>query len=132
MLEFFVRDLGVSVNHESESKENLAHVCTALRTPSNVTTALRFLIDEGCDVNARSAEWKGSRTPLHHAAERQSTAIIQQLLDAGADPMRKDTDGKVPYEIASSTRAFARDVLASEMVDTNKSSDSFCWRVDSD
>jgi ankyrin repeat protein len=46
--------------------------------------AVRLLVDVGFDVNA------GRTTALHEAAWRVDIAIAQLLLDAGADPHRRD------------------------------------------
>jgi hypothetical protein len=48
--------------------------------------AVALLIELGFDVNARSRT-----TPLHEAAMRGNVAVIQLLLDHGADPTIRDT-----------------------------------------
>jgi ankyrin repeat protein len=49
------------------------------------------------NVMARS---RPKMTPLHEAASAGTFAIIQALLDAGADKKVKDKHGKTPWDLA--------------------------------
>jgi ankyrin repeat protein len=57
----------------------------------------RLLVEAGADVNARQ---HGGFTPLHSAANRGSTEIIDLLLDRGADPNAAAEDGRRPIDFA--------------------------------
>jgi ankyrin repeat protein len=63
------------------------------------------LVDAGADVNAPC----GSKrcTPLHMAARRGSVAIAQALLERGADPAARDTQGVTPLRRALNCRKTA-------------------------
>ena len=38
-------------------------------------------------------------TPLHLAAEKGQNAVIDVLIDAGADPTARDFDGNTPFDL---------------------------------
>ena len=65
--------------------------------------AVKFLIDE-CQVNEKSIDSRG-RTLLHYAAEGEYTKnkelVLQYLLAAGLDPLKKDKEGDTALDIAS-------------------------------
>ncbi len=54
-----------------------------------------FLIDKGANVNALN---KKGKTPLHKASERNCFPAVASLLEAGADPLIKDSKNKLAYE----------------------------------
>lgn len=59
---------------------------------------LSVLLAFGADVNTRG--YKG-RTPLHEAAKYTANPkTIITLLDAGADGMLANDDGKTPFDLA--------------------------------
>ena len=60
--------------------------------------ALRKLIADGTDVNARTA---GGGTPLHDAALWGHRDIAELLLSKGADVNAKDANGMTPLHIAA-------------------------------
>jgi peptide-methionine (S)-S-oxide reductase len=49
------------------------------------------MIAGGVNVNAPSADLYSHGTPLHHAVASGSLDAVQVLLEAGADPTRKDS-----------------------------------------
>jgi hypothetical protein len=53
--------------------------------------AVRWLLDQGADPNARWAHWDAEVTPLHLAAFGGSTEVVRLLLAAGADPAIRDS-----------------------------------------
>ena len=61
---------------------------------------LRFVLDQGADPNAR---WRG-RTVLHAAVEmrfsRDNTAVMELLIERGADVNALDDEGKTPLDRA--------------------------------
>ena len=63
-------------------------------TEADVQAAL----DGGADVMARD---NNTYTPLHRAAEYNTTATIQALLAAGADLMARTTTGRTPLHSAA-------------------------------
>ena len=56
------------------------------------------LIVAGADVAA--ATTRGGSTALYAAARRGSREIVQRLLDAGADPLKRSLAGATPRDIA--------------------------------
>ena len=57
----------------------------------------------GAKVSTRD---ESAATPLHVAASRSEVpAVVQALLDAGANPAAKDKQGKVPWDYAKTNRA---------------------------
>ncbi len=67
---------------------------------------LRRLVAKGADVNARRSrgflKWDRSMTPLHFAADRGDTNMVQYLLEQGADPHLKTASGKTALDMAQS------------------------------
>ena len=82
---------GDSILHEAVRCERLDYVQMLLSSAE---------VPAGADVVN-----KRLRTPLHSAARRGLTAIVQELLDAGADASAADVDGDTPLSDAYSTDA---------------------------
>jgi uncharacterized protein len=60
---------------------------------------VRYLVEElGADVNARDAS---GATPLHNAAARGDNALIQYLVEHGADVMAVDRKGRTTVDMAN-------------------------------
>jgi peptide-methionine (S)-S-oxide reductase len=53
--------------------------------------AVKWMVEVGADVNRPSADLYGHGTPLHHAVCSGSLPTVQALVEAGADPGRRDT-----------------------------------------
>jgi ankyrin repeat protein len=65
--------------------------------------AALLLIERGADVNAARAGGGSPRagwTALHYAAGLGLEALVQPLLDRGADSQRRDEEGKTPLQVA--------------------------------
>jgi ankyrin repeat protein len=58
----------------------------------------RWLLDHGADANL--AWGPDGEAPLHVAARRWDTAMIDALVQHGADPMRRRADGCTPHTLA--------------------------------
>ncbi len=62
-----------------------------------------LLINRGADMDATDAEHRAS--PLNWAAFFGRTAIVDLLLDAGADPHQKNAHGLIPRQCAEHGKA---------------------------
>ena len=69
---------------------------------AGVESAVRIHIERGDNLNARDA---GGQTPLMLAAARNKPHIFKLLLDAGADPLLADSEGKTALLIANAAGA---------------------------
>jgi hypothetical protein len=69
---------------------------------AGVENAVRIHIERGDDLNARDAS---GQTPLMLAAARNKVQVCKMLLDAGADPLLIDSNGKTAFSIANAVRA---------------------------
>lgn len=69
---------------------------------AGVESAVRIHIERGDNLNARDA---GGQTPLMLAAARNKPHIFKLLLDAGADPLLTDSDGKTALFVAKASGA---------------------------
>ena len=92
-----------------------AHAADAPMTEKEATIALfkaaksgtaeevKASLDAGASVNGY--RWKGA-TVLHLAADRNTGEVVGLLLDAGADPMAPDADGRLPMDYAGNNGRF--------------------------
>jgi RNA polymerase sigma factor (sigma-70 family) len=65
--------------------------------------AARLLVEQGADVTVArggSGMKRAGWTPLHYAAGMGFSALVQPLLDRGADPSRLDEEGRTPLDVA--------------------------------
>jgi RNA polymerase primary sigma factor len=69
---------------------------------AGVEKAVRIHIERGDDLNARDIS---GQTPLMLAASRNKANVCKLLLDAGADPLLIDTNGRTAFSIANAVRA---------------------------
>jgi ankyrin repeat protein len=53
--------------------------------------AVKWLLDNGADPNARWGHWDAEVTPLHLAAAQGHADVVRLLLAAGADPAIRDS-----------------------------------------
>jgi peptide-methionine (S)-S-oxide reductase len=72
----------------NEGEKQFALVLAALNGKAE---AVAWLVGAGADVNRPSADLYAHGTPLHHAVCSGSLATVQALIEAGADPGRRDT-----------------------------------------
>ena len=67
------------------------------------STTVSRCLGEGAEVGARDEE---EATPLHFAAARsEAPAVVEMLLDAGANAIARDKHGKVPWDYARTNPA---------------------------
>ncbi len=71
---------------------------------SNMPGELRRFIAAGANVNVQDAKY--GNTPLHSAARYNAIAIIQLLLDSGADRSLRNNDGLTPADRATKFRNY--------------------------
>mmetsp|Transcript_17732 Transcript_17732/g.43007 ORF Transcript_17732/g.43007 Transcript_17732/m.43007 type:complete len:335 (+) Transcript_17732:1474-2478(+) len=72
-------DVKCKTTRSGEVHQTALHICAAHGDPSS----LSLLVGKGGDVNELDAE---GRTPLHLAAEGGHAAVVEALLEAGANP----------------------------------------------
>ena len=61
---------------------------------------VELLIAKGADVNVKSADGSGGRTPLHFAAYYGHEEIVELLISKGADVNAKRSNGATPLDLA--------------------------------
>jgi peptide-methionine (S)-S-oxide reductase len=72
----------------SESEKQFALVLAALNGKAE---AVKWMVAAGADVNRPSADLYAHGAPLHHAVCSGSLATVRALVEAGADPSKRDT-----------------------------------------
>jgi peptide-methionine (S)-S-oxide reductase len=71
----------------SEATKQFALVLAALNGKAE---AVKWMVEAGADVNRPSAELYAHGAPLHHAVCSGSPATVRALVEAGADPGKRD------------------------------------------
>jgi len=72
----------------SEAEKQFALVLAALNGKAE---AVKRMVEIGADVNRPSADLYAHGTPLHHAVCSGSLATVRALVEAGADPGKRDS-----------------------------------------
>lgn len=104
---------GADVNHAiPETGETPLHSALCKAGRPYYLFVLKLLVENGADVNAKTISGKETggfmrdvrtkgETPLHRAAAYGDEAMIQYLLDHGADKTARDAHGNSPISWAS-------------------------------
>jgi len=102
-------EAGANPNRASEHNgETVLHYVAS----GDCVESVQLVLEHGAEVNAKTKPgmktycfWRDARvkgeTPLHRAAAFGSPAVIQLLLDAGADPTIRDANNDTPLSWAS-------------------------------
>lgn len=121
-LDLFVKallDHGANVNAGGRRVLEAEANFTALHFACDVATvsAVKQLLSSGADPNRQTAT--AMKTPLHIAAAHGAEAMIQALIDAGADTRTIDRDGMTPVDVAleAGNIAAARLIAGSDVAD---------------
>ncbi|MCC7307813.1 MAG: ankyrin repeat domain-containing protein [Acidobacteria bacterium] len=109
----FLISQGSDVNHaKPDTGETPLHNALSKAGRPYFHYVIRLLVENGADVNAKTIPGRESgafmrdvrtkgETPLHRAAAYCDEAIIQYLLDHGADKKARDEHGNTPISWAS-------------------------------
>lgn len=62
---------------------------------------VKALLDAGADIDVTALN---GDTPLHDAAENGHVEVVSYLLQAGANRIQKNSDGKIPFDVANNPR----------------------------
>lgn len=89
--------LAGSLARHRDARSSLPPDSLARAIEGRNTQLLELCFAENIDVNAPSAD---GRTPLLIATQQQDGAMVQRLLDAGANPNIADASGATPLSIA--------------------------------
>ena len=95
---------GIPASHSNSIGQSSLHICAMWGS----VDCMKVLIEHGADVNA--ANMLNGDTPLHMAVWSHKTsaddkqAIVDILLDAGADPNLRDYGGKAPADLLVSDK----------------------------
>lgn len=106
-------DAGANVNHVDDD-DGYTPLTAAIQDPDDNLTLLaiiRLLVSRGANVNMANTF---GDAPLHCAAQHNNVAVIDILLEAGADVRARNEEGHTPREVArQESRAEAETRLAS-------------------
>jgi hypothetical protein len=93
-----IREMAKVVDVNRSDREDNQTAIT-LAVGNNHPEAVRALLDAGADANQRDRF--GNETLLHDAVRRRrGAAVIELLLQHGADPLLQDKDGQTPLDLA--------------------------------
>jgi len=91
--------LEYGANVDAQSKRGWTPLHNA--TIQGHSEVIQLLLDHGADVNSQKEDrW----TALHLAAFCGYVQVVEVLLKRGADPHARTGEGKIPFQLASSTR----------------------------
>lgn len=90
----FLKKQGVSFQFLDQEGNNLLHILASKR---NYSDGIKYLVDEGVDLNAQNSEGK---TPLMIAMESTTPENIRLLAEMGADFSISDKDGNTAIHAA--------------------------------
>ncbi|XP_014886273.1 ankyrin repeat domain-containing protein 53 [Poecilia latipinna] len=85
------------VNLSDSKGHRPLHAVLSSQRLSDTYTILKYLMEQGADINARS---NSGETPLHIAATRGLLNCTEVLVKAGADILAKDKMGLTPLDMA--------------------------------
>lgn len=85
------RNALVNVNAENASRATPLHLAVNFRDETVAERICRMLLENGAELNAVQS---GGQTALHHAVARKSSSLTKLLMDAGADPFLRDSQGR--------------------------------------
>ncbi len=101
------RNAKVNVNATNQTRETPLHLATLYMNDETAARIVDRLIANGAELNAPQ---KGGQTALHHAVARGSKPVVETLIQAGADPMLKDDQGRCAMDLSTGDTAM-REIL---------------------
>eukprot|EP00882_Tetradesmus_deserticola_P032146 GHRQ01036380.1.p1 GENE.GHRQ01036380.1~~GHRQ01036380.1.p1 ORF type:complete len:165 (+),score=61.87 GHRQ01036380.1:416-910(+) len=85
---------------DAEGRAALHHACQR-----NYLQVAQILLDEDADVHLVAPKRPGGGTPLAEAVAGKHEALVELLLQYGADPFTESRAGKAPLDVALELRA---------------------------
>ncbi|XP_062300430.1 ankyrin repeat domain-containing protein 53 [Scomber scombrus] len=86
-----------SINSRGSQGRRPVHVVLSSRSSPNTSTCLRYLVENGADINITT---DAGQTPLHLAASEGLLDCTEILVKAGADVLAQDCVGHTPLDLA--------------------------------